>query len=90
MNEPTINGSVTIDGGQTTVWALSGATLRFRGGITPVSGTIRPSAETNGKIIVENNPMTISMWNSKKGNGSLVLSAPGNSGGYTPYIPLHH
>ena len=84
----TINGSVTVNGGQTGVYALSGATLRFRGGISVAgSGSLRPSAESNGKVIVENNPMTAGLWNSLKGNGCLVLSAPGNSCGYT-YLPI--
>lgn len=84
----TINGSVTVNGGQTSVYALSGATLRFRGGISVAgSGSLRPSAASNGKVIVENNPMSAGMWNAIKGDGCLVLSAPGNSCGYT-FLPI--
>ena len=87
----TINGSVTVYGGQTSVYALSGATLRFRGGISAASGSgsksLRPSAASNGKVIIENRPLTADMWNSTDNKGTLVLSAPGNNCSYT-YLPI--
>ncbi len=39
----TVNGSVTMTGSQTDVYALSGATVRFRGGISG-TGTLRPAS----------------------------------------------
>ena len=84
--ENTINGSVTVSGSQASVYALANATLRLRGGVSG-SGTLRPSAASNGKVIIENKPLKSSLWNSMADKGCLVLSAPSNTCGYT-YLPI--
>ena len=84
--ENTINGSVTVSGSQASVSALANATLRLRGGVSG-SGTLRPSAASNGKVIIENKPLKSSLWNSMADKGCLVLSAPSNTCGYT-YLPI--
>lgn len=78
----TVNGSVTMTGSQTDVYALSGATVRFRGGISG-TGTLRPSTETGARIIIEEKPLACGMWNAQQGNGVLMLSVPGSKCGYT-------
>lgn len=85
----TVSGSLTVNGGQTTVYAQQGAILRFSGGVSGAAGgsTLRPSAETGGQIIVSSKPLSVGLWNSTKGDGSLLLSAPGNQCGYT-YLPI--
>ena len=84
--ENTINGSVTVSGSQASVYALANATLRLRGGVSG-SGTLRPSAASNGKVIIENKPLKAGLWNSMADKGCLVLSAPSNTCGYT-YLPI--
>ena len=78
----TINGSLTMTGAQADVYALAGATVRFRGGISG-TGTLRPSTQTGAKIIVEEKPLSCSMWNSQENGGLFLLSALSNQCSYT-------
>lgn len=78
----TVNGSVTMTGSQADIYALAGATVRFRGGISG-TGTLRPSTKTGAKIIIEEKPLACTMWNSQEGAGLFLLAAPSNKCSYT-------
>jgi RNA polymerase sigma-70 factor (ECF subfamily) len=85
-----LNGQLELAGGQASIYARSNSTLYIRGGVVKGSnGTcnFRPSADSGAKIIVENAPNAVSLWNSVSAGGEMVLNAAGNAGGYT-YLPI--
>ena len=75
---------------QADLYALAGATLTLKGGITGTatdnSPSLRLSTETGAKIIVEDAPNAAWLFNSLKEAGEIHFNAANNRGGYFKYI----
>ena len=85
-----LNGQIELSGGQASIYARSASTIYIRAGIVRgSSGTcqFRPSAASGAKIIVENSPNAVGLWNSVSGSGEMVLNVAGNAGGYA-WLPI--
>ena len=92
--ENTVNvlqGLVSVgSSNQADIYALAGATLTLKGGITGTatdnSPSLRLSTETGAKIIVEDKPNAAWLFNSLKETGEIHFNAANNRGGYFKYV----
>lgn len=80
-----LNGELVCNGSQASVQTLGNATLYLCGGIRSdnTSYSMRPSTQSGSKIIIQNKPLAMKMWNSTKANGQLIFNVASNMCDFT-------